>query len=269
MLNIGVFAQIGGVSVRMLRHYDDLGLLRPAAVDQWTGRRRYEVDQLAVLNRIVTLKELGFTLQQVGELLRDGVSAAELRGMLRLRRSQLEWQAYDIRHRVAQIDARLRLIESDHTMHEVVVKTVEPMRVAALSDQTEPDDTFASFVEDLFIRAGDLMDAAKLSRTTPVSWYIPEPSISEEALRIYAGFAVTGQAPPGLQIVEMPAAEVASVIHRGPMETVGHAHQTLARWAESHGDETAGHTRRKRTVFLEANGANQADWVVEVQLELA
>ena len=109
--------------------------------------------------------------------------------MLRLRRTELERQVEDTRHRVAQIDARLRLIESEYEMsaQEIVVKHVEPMRIAAVSDVTEPDETFASFVEDLFIRAGDLMDAARLSRTTPVSWYVPEPSISDEALRVYAG----------------------------------------------------------------------------------
>ena len=59
----------------------------------------------------------------------------------------------------------------------IVVKHVQPMRIAALSDLTAPDETFASFGEELFIRAGDLMDAARLSRTTPVSWYVLEPSV--------------------------------------------------------------------------------------------
>ena len=109
------------------------------------------------------------------------------------------------------------------------------------------------------------MDAARLSRKTPVSWYVPEPSVSDEALRVYKGFA--GDAP-GLQIVEMPAAEVASVIHHGPMEGIGQADRALARWVDSHGYETAGRNPRKRSVFLEANGDDQTDWVVDVQLEL-
>lgn len=164
MVNIGEFARLGDVSVRMLRHYDDLGLLRPAQVDERTGHRRYEVRQLGDLNRIVTLKELGFTLRQVGDLLRDGVDAAELLGMLRMRRAELERQANDTRHRVAQIDARLRLIESEHDMseQEVVVKRVEPMRIAALSEMTQ----FGVSVEDLFIRACGAIDAAELPRTS-------------------------------------------------------------------------------------------------------
>lgn len=136
MLSIGDFARLGGVSVRMLRHYDDLGLLQPAEVDRWTGRRRYQTGQLAELNRLVALKELGFTLRQVGELLHEGVEAAQLRGMLQLRRAELEQQAQETWHRLAQVDARLRLIETEDAMSEqkVVVQRVEPMRLAALTE---------------------------------------------------------------------------------------------------------------------------------------
>ncbi len=265
MLSIGEFARLGDVSVRMLRHYDDLGLLRPAQVDAWTGHRRYEVSQLRDLNRLVTLKELGFTLAEVGDLLRDGVADDELRGMLRLRRAELERQAHDTRHRVAQVDARLRLIESEYAMSEsdVVVKHVEPMRIAALSETTR----FGVSVEDLFIRACDAVDAAGLPRTSPTGWFVPDPSVSDDAVQVHAGFVVTRDAP-GLTFVELPAAEVATVIHHGPMAAIAHAHQTLARWAESRGDATGQAARNSRWVFLEAHGHDQTDWIVEVQLEL-
>lgn len=46
MFSIGEFARLGGVSVRTLRHYDEIGLLRPATVDQDTGYRGYTADQL-------------------------------------------------------------------------------------------------------------------------------------------------------------------------------------------------------------------------------
>ena len=78
MFSIGDFARHGRVSVRMLRHYDAIGLLRPAAVDRATGYRSYEAQQLARLNRIVALKDLGFTLQQVQSILDDKVSVEEL-----------------------------------------------------------------------------------------------------------------------------------------------------------------------------------------------
>jgi hypothetical protein len=61
MFSIGEFARLGGVSVRTLRHYDEIGLLRPATVDQDTGYRGYTADQLGQLNQIMALKELGLS----------------------------------------------------------------------------------------------------------------------------------------------------------------------------------------------------------------
>src|SRR3712207_9304726 len=92
MLSIGHFARHGRVSVRMLRHYDAIGLLQPAYVDRVTGYRSYEAKQLSRLNRIVALKGLGFTLQQVRSILDDEVSIEELSGMLRLREAELQSQ---------------------------------------------------------------------------------------------------------------------------------------------------------------------------------
>ena len=69
----------------MLRHYDAIGLIRPACVDPDTGYRFYQASQLDELNRVIVLKDLGFTLQQVQAILEEKVTAAELRGMLKLR----------------------------------------------------------------------------------------------------------------------------------------------------------------------------------------
>ena len=92
MFSIGDFARSGRVSVRMLRHYDAIGLLRPAAVDPLTGYRFYAVEQLTRLNRVVALKDLGFTLDQVATIVDEEIDVDELRGMLRLRRAELREQ---------------------------------------------------------------------------------------------------------------------------------------------------------------------------------
>ena len=90
MFSIGEFARHGRVSVRMLRHYDAIGLIRPACVDSATGYRFYQASQLDELNRVIALKDLGFTLQQVQAILDEKVSAAELRGMIKLRRAEIQ-----------------------------------------------------------------------------------------------------------------------------------------------------------------------------------
>ena len=135
MFSIGEFARHGRVSVRMLRHYDAIGLLRPATVDPASGYRFYQAGQLADLNRLVALKDLGFTLQQVQAILAEQVSAAELRGMLRLRRAEIHAQIEAETARLARVGARLLTIEDEARapVDGVVVKHLAPVRVGELT----------------------------------------------------------------------------------------------------------------------------------------
>ncbi|MGH9062093.1 MAG: MerR family transcriptional regulator, partial [Acidimicrobiales bacterium] len=145
MFAIGEFARHGRVSVRMLRHYDAIGLLTPAHVDSATGYRSYQAAQLAELNRIVALKDLGFTLEQVQAMLDEQISLEQVRGMLALRRADLEAAVAATAQRLVQVEARLHAIELDGRLpaHEVVVKRLPATRLAELSttaDSFHPDD---------------------------------------------------------------------------------------------------------------------------------
>src|SRR5450631_3907837 len=89
MFRIGDFAKIARVSVKTLHHYDEIDLFKPELVHASTGYRFYRIDQLSTLNRILVLKDLGFTLNQIRSVLNEGLSSSELRGMLRLKEAEL------------------------------------------------------------------------------------------------------------------------------------------------------------------------------------
>lgn len=270
MLNIGDFARLGGVSIRTLHHYDSLGLLPPAEVDDASGWRRYEFGQLAQLNRIVTLKSLGFTLEEVGEMLRADDSDPVVRALLERRRDAMRDQVRELHHRLAQVDARLRLIEGTHGMSnpQVSVKKVEAMQLAGLTSMVPADtDDFARAVEAQFTKAAEYMDTAAAPQIAPVGRYVPPSPRDAGGTEVTTGY-VAGDVP-GLARIELPPARVASIIHRGPMSTVGLSYQTVVVWAVQHGyDEQQVTTAPQRMVFLEAEGTDQTDWVVDVQLEL-
>ncbi len=136
MFKIGDFSRLAQVSVRMLRHYDKLGLLTPSHIDRFTGYRYYTIDQLARLNRILALNGLGLTLQEIADLLGDGneVPVDQLRGMLVLRQKELERELADKRWQLASVEARLQQIEqeNDPDPYEVIVKSLEPLPVASI-----------------------------------------------------------------------------------------------------------------------------------------
>ena len=131
MFRIGDFSRIARVSGRLLRYYDELGLLQPARIDAVTGYRYYSAAQLPRLNRILVLKELGLSLEEIARVIDNNVSAAELRGMLLMRRTELERslaaEAERLRFietRIAQIDAEGELSADDVVMpigREIIV----------------------------------------------------------------------------------------------------------------------------------------------------
>ena len=90
MIKIGDFARLGQVSVVTLRHYDEMDLLKPVRVEPLTGYRFYAADQLPRLNRILALKDLGFSLEQIKLMLADGLTAEQLRSLLTMQRREVE-----------------------------------------------------------------------------------------------------------------------------------------------------------------------------------
>jgi DNA-binding transcriptional MerR regulator len=134
MFSIGEFARYGGVSPRTLRHYDEIGVLPPATVDPDTGYRGYSAAQLGQLNRIMALKELGLSLTQVKQLL-TGVTLEEMRGMLALRRAQLEQELRQHQNQLLGVEARLRSIARENGMpaDDIVAKRIPALGVVAIA----------------------------------------------------------------------------------------------------------------------------------------
>jgi DNA-binding transcriptional MerR regulator len=126
MFRIGEFAQIAQVSSRQLRFYDELGLLQPAHTDHQTGYRYYSIRQLPRLNSILALKELGLTLEQIAPLLEEAISPSELRGMLTMKRAQVEQALREEEIRLRHIESRIAQIDKSGSVDgfDVVTKSV-------------------------------------------------------------------------------------------------------------------------------------------------
>ena len=136
MFRIGEFSRLARVSVKALRHYDRLGLLRPARTDPLTGYRYYSGGQLPRLNGILALKDLGFSLGQVSALLDEELSPAQIRTMLEAKRDEVGQMVAAEQRRFARLQARLDQMEreDDVPAYEVVLKRVAAQRVASLRE---------------------------------------------------------------------------------------------------------------------------------------
>ena len=269
MFSIGDFARLGRVSVRMLRHYDALGLLRPAHVDERSGYRSYEAAQLSRLNRIVALKDLGFTLQQVRTILDEDPDVSQLQGMLRLRRAEVEADIAAGLERLARIEARLSLIESEGLMpiNEVLIKHVPAVRIAelhAVADGYEPE-AIASVIGPLYAQLCQRLDAEGLTPAGPqIAYYEPVAG----GVVVHAGVPISvdplilsNGSDDDPAVVDLPPIQAASLIHRGSMDKADAVVQELAHWIEANGYRGTGYARE---VYLQCPPDPNL-WVTEFQ----
>ncbi|MGX6601867.1 MerR family transcriptional regulator [Micromonosporaceae bacterium Da 78-11] len=275
MFSIGDFAGLGRVSVRMLRHYDAIGLIRPAHVDPQSGYRYYTAAQLRLLNRVIALKDLGFTLQQVQTMIEEKVDPGELRGMLRLRRADLAARMEQDTARLAQVDARLRMIETEGHMNtgDIILKHVPALRVAQLSATAIGYDHPSSITENLtplYPRLMELMARHGVAMTgAPIAYYRPAPTApGDETITVHAAFPIAAGdlGEVGFDVVDLPPIEqAATALHEGSMAEAFRTGQRIATWIDDNGYRTV-EPGFAREVYLDCPPGDFAKWVTELQV---
>jgi len=245
MFRIGEFSRFSRVSVKMLRHYDELGLLTPAHVDPQSNYRYYSADQLPRLHRIVALKDLGFRLEQIGEMLDGDLSPEQLRGMLKLRRAELQQQMQDTAARLAQTEARLLQLDQLQSAppYDVVLRAVAPQTVASIR---RPLSAGAQSVPALFeeLEAYVAQFAARAPLPPLMLYHDAEYQDQVEDVEVM----VPVQKPlPGdgrVTIRELAGHDqMACLVHTGRYDSLPRAFSVLLRWIERNDCAIRGPTR--------------------------
>ena len=134
MFTVGEFSRLARVSKRLLRYYDEIGLLKPIHTDKFTGYRYYGAEQMPRLNRILALKDLGLSLDQIQRLLNDQISTEEMQGMLLLKKAEIEQQVQEEVQRIRNIEARLQFLQSAEAEGplDVIVKQIPAQPVLSI-----------------------------------------------------------------------------------------------------------------------------------------
>lgn len=241
MLSIGEFARQGGVSVRMLRHYDALGLLAPHDVDPSTGHRSYTAGQLPRLNRIRTLSPLGFPLRQVRAIVDDEVAASDLPGVLSLRRDELRARIAADTARLVSVESRLRALADgatsthDRAHPPFTIRTLEPVRLAELTAVADLADA-GTLVPGLLARLDRHLADAGVAATGPRTSY--QRPLGGRRVQVHAGVVVAEDAdlPADVTETRLPAvAEAACLVVTGAVEDADADARTLAWWLHDNG----------------------------------
>jgi DNA-binding transcriptional MerR regulator len=272
MFRIGDFSRIARVSARLLRFYDEMGLLSPARADPNTGYRYYTMAQLAALNRIVVLKELGFTLEQVRDIQQTNVSPEQLRHMLLLRRNEASRALEQEAVRLRQIEARIHQLDTEGAMEaDDVAIRAEPAAWLLSMRRTVP--SFAAALEllaDVRLRSRPLaarLRGATLMAVAHAAQFEADEIDVEMGWRLALGEPGTAPEPApdcGLALRPLEAVEhMAVCVRNGPPDAAHLATAKIGRYLEASGNRLSGPSRE---VFLQLPDPQRMhEAVVEMQ----
>lgn len=266
MIRIGDFSKLSRVSVKTLRYYDEMGLLKPVSVDVFTGYRLYEYSQLSVLHRILALKDLGFSLEEIGRLLDDGLSVEQMRGMLKLRQTEARQRLCEEAERLERIESQLRQIEQEDSVskYDVVIKNAEEIKVASVRDVVPTPPAQGRLWEEL---GGYLaMHRIRPNGACFTLYHDDEFKERDWDVEVCEQIAVDLSESKRIKVKTLPAIDsLACTIHNGPFVTIGEAYNALGKWITDNGYRIMGPCRE---VYLRPNeNGSQTDpnTVTEIQ----
>ena len=266
MYKIGEFARLAGVSVRLLRHYDEIDLIKPAFVDGDSSYRYYTVEQLTRLTHILALKDLGFSLNEIRVM--GDVKSLDIERLLLVKRADLLQRIAADQRTLENVERRLTLVRGGQADCDVRTKQVDAMTVLSLRQcVTIP-------VRDFFREILHLAPAARCAdsiMTIYYNYYYRLLGVEHaQGQHIEAAFVFSTSPTQPMMLVDgrelrvrhIPAHEVAYSIHRGADNARHLAFQSLLRWVETHQYRVAAPLRE---IYLRRNGD---DHITEVQIPI-
>lgn len=271
MFKIGDFSRIAHVSVKTLRHYAQEGLLEPVWVDRYSGYRYYTLDQLTQLNRVLALKDLGFTLDQIKHMINSGMTTDELRGMLRLKKIELKQHLIEEQQRLARIEKRLEQIESEGVTsgNVVLLKPIQACLIASAHTRAATIEQAEDAREGLRQLIHAWCIEHHLRMVGPWFSLLKDSQFTETKVDFHLGVQVEGVSHNKTKIGAGPVrlnrlAEIplAACLLGG---TIGQVPQAeLLNWIELNGYHTCGETR---LLYLgETSETPLADRIIEIQV---
>jgi len=270
LFKIGEFSKLVRVSARMLRYYEQNGLLMPAQIDRFTGYRLYSAAQMPLLLRITALRDMGFGVDEIKALLPQYDNPAAMQAALNSKRLQLQSAIAAEQDKLEKIAAMCGTLEKESTtmVYEVQLKSLPAEQVLSLREvvptpQDEPIlwEKLAAFVQTQGIKA------------PPVGYSIYHDDGYKETdadIEIAVNVSAAGKSEGNFQFKMLPAiAQCATVQFAGPYTGFNEAFTKLANWIESNGYEMAAGPLRGKAIRSYANAASEADFLTELQVPVA
>ena len=268
MFKIGDFSRLTFVTVKTLRYYDEIGLLKPVSVDRFTGYRYYSADQIPRLNYIVALKNLGLSLEEITTFISDNLTPVQMRDIFIIKQAELHRRVDEEKKRLEQVEKLLVQIEQNGKMpdYQVVIKKIEPQLIASIHAVIpaygDLGQLYQELMQHVFSNGG---------RPAGPTLYICHDSEFKEANPdVEAGLPVAGPIPAAgrTKVYELPGIEQAAfIVYKSPYDNISEAHSFIMNWVEKNGYRITG-LDREHYLTSPYDTQDPAEYVTEIQFPI-
>jgi len=265
MLKIGEFSKINRVTVKTLRLYDELDLLKPISVDEFTGYRFYETSQLPQIQKIISLKQIGFSLMEIAEILNNN---HDFLSMLIIKEQEIKNEIKGDRDKLARIKSYIDGQKKEKSMdHHVVIKELPEVIVASRRLIIKDYNQLFRVAPEM----GEMMKAQNLKCRVPEYcfniYHDGEYKEKDIDVEICEAVVAAGTETDDLKFKSFPSVEAACIFHKGPYENLGKSYGILINWLKDNKYEPADFFRES---YIDGcwNKDDPSDWLTEIQVPI-
>lgn len=244
MFKIGDFAKLNKVTVKTLRHYDSIGLLQPENVDPYTGYRYYSASQMPRLNRILSLKDIGFSLDEIALVLDKNYDLEQIQSLLELKHVEISEKISAQQERLSRIEAFMKICKQEAYVmkYDIVIKTIEPVRVASVRDIIPSYSEQGHLWEEL----SEHIQKSNAKIVPPCMVIYHDAAYNVEGVDAEIIEPIVGDLSDTdrikVKLLE-GVKEMACTVHKGSFQTLYMAYNAISKWIEENAYEITGSQR--------------------------
>lgn len=255
MFKIGDFARLNRVTVKTLRHYDSLELLQPEKIDNFTGYRYYSASQMPRVNRILALKDIGLSLDEIALILNKNLNSEQVQTLLELKHVEIAEKIKAEQERLSRVENLMKICKQEafRMSYDTVMKNIDPIRVATLRD------TIPNYGEQMHLwkELGEHIRKHGAKIVPPCMVIYHDTGHKEESVDAEVIEPIIGELPETDRIkvgVLEGVKEMATVVHKGTFQTLHMAYNAISKWIEENRYEIVG---AQRELYL------KGDWLTD------